>query len=52
MFGSLFGIVSDVVKVAAAPVVVAVEVTRTVTKPVADEVTKAVEVIKKDLTNS
>lgn len=49
MFGSLLGVVSDVAKIAIAPVVVAAEVTRAVTKPIADEVNSAVKTIKKDL---
>lgn len=49
MLGSLFGVVSDVAKIVAAPVVIAAEVTRSVTKPVAQEATKAVEAIKKEL---
>lgn len=49
MFGSLIGIVSDVAKIAVAPIVVAAEVTRSVTKPVAEEVTSAVKSIKQDL---
>lgn len=49
MFGSLLGIVTDVAKVVAAPIVIAADVTRAVTKPVADEVTAAVKSIQKDL---
>ena len=51
MFGSLFGVVSDVAKIAVAPVVIAADVTRAVTKPVADEVTSMVKSIQKDLKN-
>lgn len=51
MFGSLLGVVGDVVKIAVAPVVVAAEVTRAVTKPIAEEVDSAVKAIKKDLNN-
>ena len=36
MLKSLFGIVEDVAKIAAAPVKVAADITRTVTKPIAD----------------
>jgi len=36
MFKSLLGVVTDVAKVAAAPVEIAADVTRVVTKPVAD----------------
>jgi hypothetical protein len=49
MFGSLLGVVSDLTKIAVAPVVVAADLTRSVTKPVADEVTAAVKQIQKDL---
>jgi len=53
MFGSLFGIVGDVVKVAIAPVEIALDVTRTVTKPIADMATDLTKEVKdglKDLT--
>lgn len=36
MLDSLFGIARDVAKIATAPVSIAAEVTRTVTKPLAD----------------
>lgn len=36
MFKSLVGITTDLVKIAAAPVQVAVDLTRAVTKPIAD----------------
>lgn len=36
MFKSLFGIVEDAVKIVAAPVSIAADLTRVVTKPVAD----------------
>jgi hypothetical protein len=49
MFGSLFGIATDLVKIAVAPIVVAADVTRAVTKPIADEVESAVKTIQKDL---
>lgn len=49
MFGSLLGIVTDVVKVVAAPVEIAIDLTRTVTKPIAEEAEKAVKQIKEDL---
>ncbi len=53
MFRSLLGVVSDVVKVAAAPVEVALDVTRCVTKPVADAaeaVASEVKEIAEDIT--
>lgn len=53
MFKSLFGIVGDVVKVAVAPVEVALDVTRAVTKPIGDmaaDLTKEVKDGLKDLT--
>lgn len=53
MFKSLIGLVSDVAKVAVAPVEIAVDVTRAMTKPVADmatEMTKEVKDGLKDLT--
>lgn len=49
MFGSLFGVAIDLVKIAAAPVEIALDVTRAVTKPVADVAQEAVKEIKKDL---
>lgn len=48
MFGSLAGLVGDVLKVAAAPVSVALDVTRAVTKPLAD----AAEEVAKDVKES
>lgn len=36
MFGSLFGIVGDVGKIALAPIAIASDVARVITKPVAD----------------
>jgi hypothetical protein len=46
MFGSLFGLVEDVVKVAVAPVSIAADVTRCVTKPVADFATEIAQDVK------
>ncbi len=46
MFKSLFGIVEDVVKVVAAPVEIAIDVTRVVTKPIADLAEEAVQEVK------
>lgn len=47
MFGSLIGIVSDVAKIAVAPVKMAVGVARVVTEPVADAATEAAKEIEK-----
>lgn len=49
MLGSLVGVASDVVKIATAPVEIALDVTRAVTKPIADVAQEAVKEIKKDL---
>lgn len=52
MFGSLFGVVTDVAKIALAPVAIAADLTRVVTKPVADlteEVAKEVKQATKDV---
>jgi hypothetical protein len=49
MLNSLVGVASDVVKVVAAPVEIALDVTRAVTKPIADVAQEAVKEIKKDL---
>ena len=46
MFKSLFGLVEDTVKIVAAPVEVAVDLTRIVTKPVADLSQEVVDVVK------
>lgn len=54
MFKSLFGIVEDVVKIAAAPVEVVVDVTRAVTKPVAElseEAVKEIKTVIKEVSN-
>ena len=51
MLKSLLGVVTDVVEIAAAPVEIAADVTRAVTKPVADaakETVKGVKEITKD----
>lgn len=49
MFGSLLGLASDVVKVAVAPVDIALSTARVVTKPLADEAQKLAKEIKKEL---
>ena len=52
MFGSIFGIATDLIKVAAAPVEIAADLALTVTKPVADaakEVAKEVKEATKDI---
>ncbi len=46
MFKSLLGVVTDVAKVAAAPVEIAADVTRAITKPVADLAEEAVKEVK------
>lgn len=51
MFKSLIGIVTDVAKVAIAPVEVALDVTRTITKPMADVAEEVVKEVK-DLTDT
>jgi hypothetical protein len=53
MLKSLFGLAEDVVKVVAAPVEIAVDAARIVTKPVADvaeEVVKEVKEVSKEIT--
>lgn len=53
MLGSLFKLAGDVVKIAVAPVEIAVDVTRVFTKPVADMATDLTKEVKdglKDLT--
>lgn len=52
MFGSLLGVATDLVKIATAPVEIAADITRAVTKPIADaatETTKAIKAETKDL---
>jgi preprotein translocase subunit YajC len=51
MFGSLAGLVGDVIKVAAAPVSIALDVTRSVTKPLADAATEVAKEVKEQLTD-
>jgi len=46
MFGSLAGLVGDTLKIAAAPVSVALDVTRAVTKPMADAVQEIAQEVK------
>lgn len=53
MLKSLFGLTEDVVKIAVAPVEIAVDAARIVTKPVADmadDITKEVKKTSKDIT--
>lgn len=53
MLKSLFGLVEDTVKIASAPVEIALDTTRVVTKPIADLAQEAVEEVKeatKDIT--
>lgn len=49
MFSSIFGIAKDIVKVAVAPIEIAADVTRSITKPVADAVEEVVNDIKEEL---
>jgi hypothetical protein len=49
MFGSLLGVVTDVVKIAAAPVSIALDVTRVVTKPVADVAQDAADAVHEEV---
>lgn len=49
MFKSIVGLGEDVVKIVSAPVEIAVDLTRTVTKPVADAAQDAVKEIKSDV---
>ncbi|WCO82070.1 hypothetical protein vBPpSSYP_88 [Pseudomonas phage vB_PpS_SYP] len=49
MFGSLLGLASDVVKVATAPVDIALSTARIVTKPLADEAQKLAKEIKNEI---
>ncbi len=46
MLDSLFGVAKDLVKIAAAPIEVAVDLTREVTKPLADAASEVVESVK------
>ncbi len=46
MFKSLLGIVKDVAEIVTAPVEIAVDVTRAVTKPVAEVAQEAVKEVK------
>lgn len=53
MFGSLAGLIGDVAKVVAAPVEIAVDAARVITKPAADlaqEAAKEVKKVVKDVT--
>lgn len=46
MFGSLLGVVTDVVKIATAPAEVALAVTRAATKPLADAAGEVAKEVK------
>lgn len=46
MFGSLLGLATDVVRVVAAPVAVAAELTRAVTQPLAEVAEEVVDSVK------
>lgn len=49
MFKSLFGLVENVVSIAAAPVEIALDVATAVIKPIAEAAQEVVEAIKEDL---
>lgn len=49
MLGSLLGVATDLIKIAAAPVEIAVDITRAATKPVADAAQEVAKEVK-DLT--
>lgn len=54
MFGSLLGVITDTAKIVAAPLEIAADLTRVVTKPVAElaqEVAKEVKQVSKDITD-
>ena len=46
MFGSLLGVATDLVKIAAAPVEIAADITRAVTKPISDAATETAKTVK------
>ena len=48
MFNSLFGVIKDVVEIAVAPVEVAADLTRAVTKPLATAAKDVVEAVKEE----
>ncbi len=49
MFSSILGLVGDVVKIAATPIEIAVDLTRAVTKPIAEFAEEFKDDIKLDL---
>lgn len=49
MFKSIFGLVSDVATIVTAPVEMAVDATRIITKPLAEVAEEAVEAVKEEL---
>jgi len=51
MFGSLFGIVEDVVKIAVAPVEIAASVVRAATKPIAEVAEELAKDVKRGLSD-
>lgn len=51
MLGSLLGLATDVVKIAAAPVSIAVDVALACTKPVADAAEEAAKAVREELTD-
>lgn len=46
MFGSLIGVLGDAVKIVAAPIEIAADLTRAVTKPMADAATEMAKDVK------
>ena len=49
MFKSLFSLAEDIVDIAVAPVEIAVDLTRAVTKPVAEAAQEAVDAVKEEV---
>ena len=49
MLGSLTGLITDVAKIAVAPIEIAIDTTRAVTKPIADAAQEASKEVKKSL---
>jgi hypothetical protein len=51
MFNSLIGIATDIVKVVAAPVEIVADVTRAITKPIADAAQEVVQSVKEEISD-
>ena len=49
MFKSLIGVVTDTAKIASAPIEILADVSRSVTKPVAEEMQNLTDDVKKEL---